>query len=62
MMIPTSLVAAALMVVAVGCKPPAPPEINIDTDSAEVEGGSNTTAAVETPSNTTTAAETPAAE
>ncbi|EMI18244.1 secreted protein [Rhodopirellula maiorica SM1] len=61
MMIPTFLVAAALMVVAVGCKPPAPPTVNID-DTEEVEGGSNTTAAVETPSNTTAVVETPAAE
>ncbi len=58
MIVPTFL-AAALMVVSVGCKPPAPPEVVVD-ETVEVDAAdSNTTAAAETPA---AVVETPAAE
>ncbi|TWT83557.1 hypothetical protein CA13_50230 [Planctomycetes bacterium CA13] len=59
----TTTFAAALLVVAVGCQPPAKkPDVSTDV-TVEEATESNTTMAVETPSsNTTTGVETPAGE
>lgn len=60
-----SVFAVALLATTVGCPPPAPPsegEVDISTETIEVEGlpGDNTTAVTETPSdNMTAGGETP---